>query len=322
MTNGFPSNGWNGDNGFPSSHSLGAVVGGSLTDGVDIRINPAGGILIEDVKVGTFVTIRGQRYRFFGVVTDLELTSSDPRLRHSPPDSDDPVLLEAVSGTMAYGVVSVLPNMALPLISGSNERPVAAKTVPSHFSPAFPATAGDVAAVFGQEDDRHFWIGAPLDMDARVCLDLDNLVRRSFGVFGKSGTGKTFLTRLLLVGILQGGEASSLIFDMHSEYGWSGQDSDRDRQVKGLKQLFPSRVSTFTLDEESSRRRGSTPDVVVEIGYGEIEPEDIELLKDNLNLSDVAASATFNLKQRFGANWLSEFLRRQGADLGDRKSVV
>ena len=81
--------------------------------------------------------------------------------------------------------------------------------------------------------------------------------------------------------------------------------------------MFPSRVSTFTLDEESSRRRGSSPDEVVKIGYGEIEPEDIELLKDNLNLSDVAASAAFNLKQMFGANWLGEFLQRGGADLGE-----
>ena len=271
------------------------VVGGSLTDGVAIRLNPSGSTLIEDVKVGTFVTIQGKRYRFFGVITDLELSTSDSGIRHSPPDSDDPMLLEVMSGTMAYGVVSVMPSLALPLAGDGGAGPAAAKTVPSHFSPSFPATEDDVASVFGREDDRHFWIGSPLDMDTRVCLDLDNLVRRSFGVFGKSGTGKTFLTRLLLVGILQGGTASSLIFDMHSEYGWSGQDTDRNRHVKGLKQLFPSNVSTFTLDPESSRRRGSSADDVVSIGYGEIEPEDIELLKDNLSLSDVAAAACFNL---------------------------
>ena len=93
--------------------------------------------------------------------------------------------------------------------------------------------------VFGRDDDRHFWIGHPLDMDTRVCLDLDELVKRSIGVFGKSGTGKTFLTRLLLVGILQGGGASSLVFDMHSEYGWSGQDSDHNLQVKGPQATVP-----------------------------------------------------------------------------------
>ena len=308
MTDGFPANRLDGDSASPGGTSFGVVVGGSLTDGVEIRLHPSGETVIEDVKVGTFVTVRGQRYRFFGVVTDLALNSSDSRLRHAPPDADDPVLLEAISGTMAYGVVSVLPSLTLPLLAGSREAPVAAKTVPAHFSTAYPASAEDVQLVFGQDDERHFWIGNPLDMDTRVCLDLDELVKRSIGVFGKSGTGKTFLTRLLLVGILQGGTASSLVFDMHSEYGWSGQDTDHNTQVKGLKQLFPSQVSTFTLDEESSRNRGSTPDEVVRIGYGEIEPEDIEALRDTLSLSEVAASAAYNLERHFGASWLSDFL--------------
>ena len=76
---------------------------------------------------------------------------------------------------MAYGVVSVLPNLTMPLLSGDRDAPVAAKTVPSHFSPAYPATAADVQAVFGQDDAGHFWIGNPLDMDTKVCLDLDAL---------------------------------------------------------------------------------------------------------------------------------------------------
>ncbi len=317
MNNGWPVYGNLGEDPTQGRAPMGVVVGGSLTDGVEIRLNSAEDALIEDVKVGTFVTILGRRYRFFGVITDLKLNVADSDLRHAPPEFDDPVLMGAMSGTMAYGTVSALPNLALPLASDTGGRPVAAKTIPSHFSPAYPASAGDVASVFGTEDKHHFWIGSPLDMDVRVCLDLDNLVKRSFGIFGKSGTGKTFLTRLLLVGILQGDGASSLIFDMHSEYGWSGQDTDQGRQVKGLKQLFPSLVSTFTLDPESSRRRGSSPDEVVRIGYGEIEPEDIELLKDNLNLSDVAASTAFNLQQRFRSNWIGEFMSRSGQDLGE-----
>ena len=323
MTAGFPfdapfNSPFNGNypDGAGPAAALGLVVGGSLAQGVEIRLNPSGETLVEDVKVGTFVTIQGSRYRFFGVVTDLELTSSDPRLKHSPPDSGDPVMAQVISGTVAYGTVSVLPNLTMPLASGGGG-PVAAKTIPSHFSPAWPASAQDVELVFGQDDDRHFWIGSPLDMDTRVCLDLDELVKRSIGVFGKSGTGKTFLTRLLLVGILQGGTASSLVFDMHSEYGWSGQDTDHNLQVKGLKQLFPAQVSTFTLDEDSSRRRGSSPDEVVRIGYGEIEPEDVELLRETLNLSEVAAAAAYNLQQHFGRNWLGRFLEQQGPELNE-----
>ena len=259
---------------------LGLVVEGSLASGIDVRLDP--GTAIENIKVGTFVTIRGNENQFFGVVTDVALGSTDPRLKHVSVDLEDPFISQTLLGTVAYGTLSVLPNLIMPAVLGdADEAPAAAKTIPAHFSRAYTASERDVAMVFGREDEGHFWIGNPLDMEAKVCLDLGELVKRSIGVFGKSGTGKTFLTRLLLVGILQSGQASSLIFDMHSEYGWGSQDSDGTTFIKGLKQLFPSQVATFTLDEDSSRRRGSATDEVVRIGYGEIEPEDVEMLRGN-----------------------------------------
>jgi DNA helicase HerA-like ATPase len=295
----------------PQGAHLGLVVDGSLTQGVEIRLDAT--TSVEDIKVGTFVIIQGDKHRFFGVLSDITLGSTDPRLKHMPPQLDDKFVTQVISGTVAYGAISVMPTLTMPVALGDSVGPVAAKTIPPHFSPAYLASERDVEIVFGQEDERHFWIGNPLDMDTKVCLNLDNLVKRSIGVFGKSGTGKTFLTRLLLVGILQGGQASTLIFDMASEYGWSGQDSDRNRAVKGLKQLFPSQVSTFTLDEESSRRRGSSFDEVVRIGYGEIEPEDVEMLRETLNLGEVAASAAFNLVKQFGErHWVQRFLELEG----------
>ena len=140
--------------------------------------------------------------------------------------------------------------------------PMPSKTIPTHFSEVLEATEDDINSVFGSEADGGFLIGSPLDMEAKLCLDLDEMVKRSNGVFGKSGTGKTFLTRLLLIGILQSGKASNLIFDMHNEYGWKGT-SESNYDVKGLKQLFGSKVSVFSMDSESAQRRGFIPDHVV-----------------------------------------------------------
>ena len=151
-------------------------------------------------------------------------------------------------------------------------------------------------------------------METRLALNIPELVTRSNGVFGKSGTGKTFLARLLLIGILQKSNAVNLVFDMHSEYGWKGSSEGTGREVKGLKQLFSSRVAVFTLDEESSRRRGLAPDYVVRIGYQEIEPEDIQILRETLNLSDVAADAVYSLHRHFGRNWLQDFLSHKGRE--------
>jgi DNA helicase HerA-like ATPase len=286
---------------------LGMVIEGSVANGVEVRLDA--GVSVEQVKVGTFVTLQGAKNRFFGVVTDVGLGSTDPRLKYTPLPADDPFVIQALQGTVAFGTVSVLPQLTLPDVLGDQQGPAAAKSIPSHFSRVFTASQEDVETVFGSEEDGNFWIGSPLDMETKLCLDLGELVKRSIGVFGKSGTGKTFLTRLLLTGIVQSGQASSLIFDMHSEYGWQGQDTDKGGMVKGLKQLFGSKVSTFTLDEEHSRRRGVSTDETVHLGFNHIEPEDVELLRTSLNLSEVAASAAYNLREKFGEDsWLKEFL--------------
>ncbi len=301
----------------PQGRRLGVVVGGQLSRGLQVRLDGSGGVSIEDVQVGSFVTIEGRRHRYLGVVTDVELRVADENLRHFPPDSADAFVAEVVGGTTAYGLLSVMPGMAMGPDGAARVAPETAATIPEHFSPVFTASQADVDAVFGGSADNAMALGTPQAMDAAsVHLDLSALASRSVGIFGASGSGKTFLARMLLAGLVKRGEVVSLVFDMQSEYGWQGQDNDRGRQVKGLKQLFPSRVVTFTLDESSSRRRGVASDGVVRIGYGEIEPADIEVLRESLGLSAVAAAAAYNLERHFGSrNWLAAFVAAEGPDL-------
>ena len=307
---------------------LGVVVGGSLSRGLDVRLDGSADASLEDVAVGSFVTIVGRRQRYFAVVTDLELRAVDDSVRHFPPGGPTyggagDFAAEVMTGTLAYGQLSVMPSMTAPLDSDAGTGPAIsaeqAKTIPEHFAPVYAASQADIDAVFSAQDADAFALGSPQGMEsASVRLDLGTLASRSVGVFGASGSGKTFLARMLLAGLVKDGQAVSLVFDMESEYGWQGQDNDRRRQVKGLKQLFPSRVVTFTLDEESSRRRGVTPDGVVRIGYDEIEPADIEVLRDLLNLSEVAAATAWNLERHFGSrDWLRSFLALGGTDVGE-----
>ena len=213
-----------------------------------------------------------------------------------------------LAGTSTFGTLHVSPTLVIGGDAASLlEGPQPVKTVPSHFSVVNLASEQDMELVFGKEDDKRFYIGNPLDMETKLCLNLEEFVKRSNGIFGKSGTGKTFLTRILLIGMLQKSQAVNLIFDMHNEYGWEGT-SEKGRKVKGLKQLFPARVAVFTLDEENSRHRQVSTDFVVKIGYDEIEPEDIALLRQTLNLTEQAVEAVYQLRQRFGKDWLSQTL--------------
>ncbi|MDP2951925.1 MAG: DUF87 domain-containing protein, partial [Chloroflexota bacterium] len=292
--------------GAGEARCLGRVVGGSLSRGLEVRIDD--GVSVEEVRVGTNVVITGEKLRFFGLVTDVTLASANPQLAQAPP-SANPFVARVLSGTSLYGQLRVLPQLVLPSDATTLlEGPQRVKTVPSHGATVRMASAQDMELVFGQEDERHFTIGTPLDMETKVCLDLEELVKRSNGIFGKTGTGKTFLTRILLSGILQKGVAANLVFDMHSEYGWQASDPERKRIVKGLKQLFPSRVAVFSLDEKSSQRRGVSPDGLVEIGYEEIEPEDMALLRQTLNLTDLAVDAVYSLERRFQRGWLEKLL--------------
>ena len=296
---------------------LGVVVSGSLSEGLLVKLDRD--IAVEELAVGCYVTVRGRRVRFFCMITDVALDSVNETLAHQPPDVSDPFLAQVHRGTTSYGVVHLSPLLLLDEASG-DVKPV--KTVPEHYTPVTTASQGEVNQVFGEEGVRqvgsretHFFhIGAPLDMEqVKIMLNLERLVERSSGVFGKSGTGKTFLSRLLLAGLMQQQVAVNLIFDMHNEYGWAGASEDV-HQVKGLKQLFPGQVSIFTLDEESSRRRGSNPDYTVVIGYDQVEPEDLEMLSGILNLSEAQVGAVYALSRKFGASWLADFLDDQFVD--------
>ena len=100
----------------------------------------------------------------------------------------------------------------------------------------------------------------------------------------------------MLAGLIHKDRAVNLIFDMHSEYGWQAtQESGSGRRgfVKGLKQLFGSKVAIFTLDPESARRRGVQSDFAVKIPYNQIMVEDIAALADELNLHPTAVESSY-----------------------------
>lgn len=292
---------------FTANSPLGIVISGSLTGGVEVKLNAD--VSVEDIVVGRYVAISGEKRRFFGMITDVTLDAIDPRMMVMPPDMSDPVISQVVIGTTMYGRISVLPMLTISGdVTSMLEGPQPAKTVPSHFSKVDLASQRDVEMVFGTEDERRFSLGTPLDMETKVCLNIEEFVKRSNGVFGKSGTGKTFLTRILLIGMTQKQKAVNLIFDMHSEYGWQGS-SEKGNRVKGLKQLFPSAVAVFTLDEETSRRKKVSTDFTVRIGYDEIDPDDIYLLKQTLNLTEAATQAVYQLARKFGdRKWLETVL--------------
>ncbi len=288
---------------------LGLVVGGSLSAGVDVKLEVGqlpGGI-IEDMAVGRYVVIEGATERkFFSIVTDIALDTTNLDLPKSPPDPTDEFAKHVYGSALAFGMLKVAPML---LLERDAKDPKPVKTIPAHFSQVFEATEEDVNNVFGREDAEHWHIGAPLDMESvKVNLDLKRFVERSSGVFGKSGTGKSFITRTILAGIIKAGTAVNLIFDMHNDYGWEVQD-EHGRRFKGLRQLFTDgRVQVITLDPATSQHRQSKVDGVLQIGLDQIEPEDVEMLAGIIGLTEVQVGALYYLRRRLGKDWIAAML--------------
>jgi DNA helicase HerA-like ATPase len=301
-----------GESGYHEAHRLGIVVSGSLSKGLGVKLDRSA--VVEGMAVGRYVVVRGQTgRRFFSIIADVALDATNPVIEKTPPDTSDRFLAQVHQGTSTYGRLEIAPMLVL---DRDSEEPKPVKTVPAHFSPVYEATEDDVNSVFGAADEHHFYVGAPLDMEeVRVHLNLERLVERSSGVFGKSGTGKTFLTRTLLAGIIKQDAAVNLIFDMHNEYGWESKTEGAHR-VKGLRQLFPGKVTVMTLDPDSSRRRGSKVDFTVQIGYDQIEPEDVDMLSSLMGLTDVQIGALYYLRRRLGKGWIEALLEERSEDEG------
>lgn len=304
----------NADDMTQDAKELGLITSGSLVEGLQMKLGPERSV--EEVKAGKFVVVHGHYNQFFSLITDVRLDASSPNILVNPPTKDEELLRSVLSGTSAYATIELRPMLML----GHEDRELRpVKTIPPHFASVSEATNTDVSTVFGSEDDKgkFFNVGSPLDMDIPVCINLDRFVERSNGIFGKSGTGKTFLTRVMLAGVIRYGKAVNLIFDMHNEYGWETESEDSKGFVKGLKQLFPEKVAIFSLDPESTRKRGRKPDVEAFISLGDIDIEDIALLQDELQLNTTAIESAFAIYRRYGQRWLTELLSWEEDELAD-----
>lgn len=303
---------------------VGVITHGSLNDGIEMKLS--GDRTIEEVLAGTFVVIQGERYDFFSMITDVEIDAANEQILLNPPDASDDLLRDVMRGTGTYATVSLKPMLMMPNTEHpelSDDEPRSVKTIPAHFAPVAHATEDDVARVFGHEANdggrTYFNIGSPIGMeDIPVCINLQRFAERSNAVFGKTGTGKTFLTRLLLCGTIQTGRAVNLIFDMHSEYGYGDRAETDDGEtmfVKGLRDLFPSKVSIFSLDPKTTREQGHQPDHDVYLHADQIQPSDILPLRDTLNLNATAAESSYMLQSAYGTDWLQTLLDARGDDL-------
>jgi hypothetical protein len=298
---------------------IGYIVGSGLRESFRARLT----VPAQEIQEGTFVVIPSGDWQFYGLVTDLQLGATDPRFADEQTETRlPPALAHALHGQTLYTNLEILPALMLERgpepgspdytawmkeHSERTPRPLPVKTVPPHHAPVRMASGGDIAEIFGDPAGKgKFVIGYTREQEHPVCIDLDKFVQRSAGVFGATGTGKSFLTRIVLAGLMHHAKTSVLVFDMHNEYGYDDTASDTGLRVTGLKTKFASRVRVVGLGAGTTIRTKS-PDFNLQIAMADITSADIELLTRELNLKETTPTTLDALYTEFRQGWFSAF---------------
>ncbi len=299
------------------SMNIGYITEGGLKEGFTARLT----VSPEFVQEGSFVVAENGTRRFYGLVTDLKLRAADPRfLDRRALDRIPDAIRKQFADRVLYTEMDILPAMMQdvgedPLdenykgITGDEDAaPIPVKMVPPHYSPVRLGDAADVASVFGKIDKKtNMEIGSTREQGHPVALNLEKFVQRSSGIFGSTGTGKSFLTRMILAGLIQKGIASTLVFDMHNEYAYGAKSEGKNTEVPGLKNKLPGRVKVCTLGVGGSIN-GKRSDFDLVIGYKDVTAEDILMLSRTLNLRETTATTLSVLVKSFGGDWFRKFM--------------
>ena len=308
------------DQTFTQNPSIGYVIGGGLEANLDVRLT----VPPQEVQEGAFVVIDSNNWRFYGLVTDLRLTAIDEQYANQLNSQRfAPHLAEYLNKQVLFTNLVVMPvlmkdkgpDLASPDYSAwrrehtDDPAPMPVKTIPNHHSSVKLADQADIADIFGEENNNEiFRVGSTREQGHPVCLNLDKFVQRSSGIFGTTGSGKSFLARMILAGLIHADHASTLIFDMHNEYGPDTTSSDTGNAVFGLKGKFSNKVRLVGLG--AGTKFGNIPaDFNLEISHSDITTEDVLQLTQILNLKETTATTLDKLENDFHQNWFNAFMQ-------------
>src|SRR5918996_4328549 len=86
---------------YHTRRRVGVIVNGSLVGGLEMKLDDW--YSVEDVRAGKFVVIEGEKSRFFCMVIDVRLDTTNPQVLADPPEEDEDLIRQVLHGTATYG---------------------------------------------------------------------------------------------------------------------------------------------------------------------------------------------------------------------------
>ncbi len=284
---------------------IGEIVSASVLEGLMAKLQIPDP---EELRIAYPVIVEGELYDFYCLVEDILNEESEIARQLAGSAISDVVLPqgqsdESYSGPIFYSMAKLRPIQLINKETGKLSEP---QTIPPYFSQCRYATKSDVDLIY-EITEKSAPVGTISGVERfYVHLDFGRLVEKPFAIYGRTGTGKSILNKLICCGILATGAGSVLLFDMHSEYGvYSKTDN-----TFGLKYWYPDRVEIFSLDPKNKEAYPFTLDPA------EIDPEDlIVALQD---LSPPTVDALYAVDKRRGSRDLVTAIREMTPeDLGE-----
>jgi len=232
---------------------LGIVVGASASSGIKILLRNT--VNVEDLEIGSLGLVKSSRRNFLVMIDDIIYDIKEPSLYK---EADHPIIEKALNEFVRESLIEAYLSASV-IAYNESESTRRGGRVPEIGSKLYPLTHNEITLFYGSADwNKSYPLGNPKTigkLDEEIPVSLSDLFNLNFGIFGKAGTGKTYLANLLLAyGILYNQVSEEkinfLVFDMQGEYSFEILDDRGNKMGDGVGRVFPDEFKIYVVDED------------------------------------------------------------------------
>lgn len=235
----------------------------------------------DDLRLGQPLVIKSDKLKYYCLIMRLYYPSNPTpeRFANSPFTAlIPPSNIEGVRGKEFYGLADLSCLKILPLKKRKEMEYQdfirEFDTIPPIFSIGRNVSPDEFNLIYRDSEYAEAF-GRLRGFELEVPIDFSILVKKPFGLFGRTGIGKSILNKILCLFILKNSVSQLLLFDMQGEYGLVS----RADNTKGLAWYFQDKIQVYLLGD-------------LKPGEKMIErSEEFFVYKQNITASDIIASS-------------------------------
>ncbi len=254
----------------------------------------------DDLRVGQPLVIESDKYLYYSLIMRLYYSGSElaEKFANTPfTGLLPPPQIEGIRGKEFYGLADLMCLRLLPnKIRDEMEYQEFMRgfdTIPPIFSIGREVTKEEINFIY-QISEFSDVIGTLRGFEYEVPIDFKLLVEKPYGLFGRTGIGKSILNKILCLYILKHNVSQLVLFDMQGEYGLVS----RADNTKGLAFYFLNKIQIYRLSEVDKKVADGA--------------ERFFIYKDNVTSSDIIASAQSLREASVNTLYQIENLLRRG----------